>query len=166
MERIIMDKIIITLLLATVGGLTGYKIGIPAGAFIGAMIFVTIYNLIANNAIVPVPFKIAAQIFLGAAIGAGITMNTLKGFKELIVPILIFLILLFIFSIVSAFIISKFTNMDLVTAFFSCCPGGLTEMTIIADSYKANVPVVALIHLSRILSVILIYPLIVKIFIK
>jgi len=161
-----MDKIIITLLLAAVGGLAGYKIGIPAGAFIGAMVFVTVYNLITSHAIVPLPLKIAGQIFLGAAIGAGITISTIKGFKELLAPILIFLILLFVFSIVSAFIISKFTNMDLITAFFSCCPGGLTEMTIIADSYKANVPVVALIHLSRILSVILIYPLIVKLLIK
>ena len=161
-----MEKIIITLLLATAGGLTGYKIGFPAGAFIGAMIFVTVYNIITNNAVVPLPLKIASQIILGAAIGTGLTINILKGFRQLIIPIVIFITLLFIFSIISAFIISKFTNMDLVTAFFSCCPGGLTEMTIIADSYKANVPIVALIHLSRILSVILFYPIIVKIFVK
>jgi membrane AbrB-like protein len=161
-----MEKIIITLLLATAGGLAGYKIGFPAGAFIGAMVFVTVYNLITSNAIVHVPLKIAAQIILGAAIGTGLTLRTLKGFKELLIPILIFLTLLFIFSIISAFVLSKFTHMDIATAFFSCCPGGLTEMTIIADSYKANAPIVALIHISRILSVILIYPLIVRIFIK
>ena len=98
-----MEKIIITLLLATAGGLTGYKIGIPAGAFIGAMVFVAVYNIITNNSMVPVPLKMAGQIFLGASIGAGITMNTIKGFKELLIPILIFLILLFIFSIIAAF---------------------------------------------------------------
>ena len=161
-----MEKMVITLLLAAVGGLTGYKIGLPAGAFVGAMTFVAVYNLITNNAMVSLPIKISAQIILGGAIGAGLTINTLKGFKQLLVPICIFLVLLFIFSIVSAFLISKFTNMDIVTALFSCCPGGLTEMTIMADSYKAKAPIVALIHLSRILSVILIYPFIIKLFLK
>ena len=161
-----MERMIITLLFATAGGVAGYKIGFPAGAFIGAMVFAALYNIITNNAIVPVQLKIAAQIILGAAIGTGLTLNTLKGLKQLVVPILIFLTLLFVFSIISALIISKVTNMDIATAFFSCSPGGLTEMTIIADSYKANAPVVALVHLSRILSVILIYPVIVKIFMK
>ena len=161
-----MEKIVITLVIAAAGGFAGYKTNIPAGAFIGAMIFVAVYNIITNHAAIPNNLKLAAQIILGAAIGTGLTISTLKGFKELIVPILIFLILLFIFSIISAFIISKFTNMDLVTAFFSCCPGGLTEMVIIADSFKANIPIVALIHLSRVLSIILVYPLIVKIFIR
>ena len=156
----------ITLLVATAGGLAGYKIGLPAGAFVGAMIFVAVYNLIKNNAMVPEQLTIAAQIILGAVVGAGLTINTLKGFKELIIPIAIFLTLLFVFSILSAFIISKFTNLDIVTAFFSCSPGGLAEMSIVAESYKANVPVVALIQLSRLLGVILIYPIIAKIFIK
>ncbi len=161
-----MEKIIITFILAFAGGLLGYKIGLPAGAFIGAMIFVSAYNIITDSAAIPVQFKIAAQIVLGAVIGTGLSINVLKGFKELIIPVLIFVTLLFIFSIVSALIISKITHMDIATAFFSCSPGGLSEMTIIADSYKANVPVVALIHLSRIISVVLFYPFIAKIFIK
>ncbi len=161
-----LEKIIITFAIASAGGIAGYKLGIPAGTFMGAMIAVALYNIITGSAVIPPQLKILAQIILGGAIGTGLSIPVLKGFRELILPVAIFVALLFLFSIFSAFILAKFTDMDFVTALFSCSPGGLSEMTIIADSYKAQVPTVAIIHLSRILSVVMFYPLIAKIIIK
>ena len=160
------EKIIITLAIASAGGFTGYKLGLPAGTFMGAMAAGALYNIFTGNASIPPQMKVFAQILLGGIIGTGLSMPVLKGFRELIIPVAIFVALLFLFSIVSALIIAKVTGMDLVTALFSCSPGGLSEMTIVADFYKGHMPTVAIIHLSRILSVVVFYPVIAKIFIK
>jgi len=161
-----LEKIIITCFVAAAGGLAGYKLGLPAGTFMGAMTAVAAYNIITGNAVIPSQLKILAQIILGGIIGTGLSMTVLRGFRELIIPVAIFVSLLFVFSLFSALVLTKFTDLDLVTALFSCSPGGLTEMTIIADSYKAHVPTVAIIHLSRILSVVIFYPVIARFFIK
>ena len=165
-EGLKLEKIILTFVIASAGGLTGYKLGIPAGTFMGAMAAVALFNILTGNAVIPAQLKILAQIILGGIIGTGLSMAVLRGFRTLIIPVAIFVTLLFVFSIFSAFILSKITGMDFVTALFSCSPGGLSEMTIIADSYNANVPYVAIIHLSRILSVVIFYPVIARLFIR
>ena len=155
-----MEKTLITLIIAAAGGLIGLKLKIPAGALIGAIVAVAAYNIFTGKAGIPVNLKIAAQIILGGVIGLSINMEAVRGLKTVIVPGLILVAVLFVFSIIAGFIISKTTGMDLYTALFSCSPGGLSEMSIIADSYGADISKVVLVHLIRILSVILFFPII------
>ena len=161
-----MEKTLITLIIASAGGLIGLKLKIPAGAMIGAMVAVSAYNIYSGNAYIPGQLKIAAQIILGGIIGLSINMEAVKGLKAVIVPGLILVAVLFVFSLISGLIIAKVTGMDLYTALFSCSPGGLTEMTIIADSYGADLSKVVLVHLIRILSVILFFPIVIVFFAK
>ena len=155
-----MEKTLITLIIAAVGGLIGLKLKIPAGPLIGAIVAVAAYNIFTGNAKIPVNLKIIAQIILGGVIGLSINMEAVKGLKTVIVPGLILVAVLFVFSVIAGLIISRTTGMDLYTALFSCSPGGLSEMTIIADSYGADISKVVLVHLIRILSVILFFPII------
>ena len=161
-----MEKTLITLIIAGIGGLIGLKLKIPAGALIGAMAAVSAFNIISGNSHIPINLKIAAQIILGGIIGLNINMEAVRGLKTVIVPGLILVAVLFVFSLIAGIIISKTTGVDLVTALFSCSPGGLSEMTIIADSYGADVSKVVLIHLIRILSVILFFPIVITFFAK
>ena len=161
-----MEKTLITLLIAAAGGLIGLKLKIPAGALIGAMIAVSAYNIYSGNAQIPGSLKIAAQIILGGIIGLSMNMEAVKGLKDLLVPALILVAVLFVFSVAAGFIIAKVTGVDLYTALFSCSPGGLSEMAVIADSYGADISKVVLVHLIRIMSVILFFPLITAFFAK
>lgn len=160
------EKTILTFAAAACGGLIGFKLKIPAGTLIGSLIAVSLFNIFTGNAHIPGQFKIIAQIILGGIIGLSINMEALKGLKSLIIPGLILVSILFVFSVVSGLIIAKITGMDLYTALFSCSPGGLSEMSIIADSYGADISKVALIHLIRIMSVILFFPIIAAFFAK
>lgn len=159
-----MDKIIYTLLIAGAGGYIGIKLKIPAGALIGAMVFVAIYNIYTGQGEIPKNFKLAAQILVGGMIGLNFTMETIKGLKELIIPALMLVIGLTLFSISLGFVISKLTGLDLVTALFSCSPGGLTDMTLISEAYGAQTYKVALLHLIRLITVITVLPLVIKLF--
>ncbi len=155
-----MDKVFITMIAAGIGGFIGIRLKIPAGALIGAIVAVAAYNIFTGNAKIPGGFKIVAQIILGGVIGLSINMEAVKGLKTVIIPGLILVAVLFVFSVIAGLIISKTTGIDLYTALFSCSPGGLSEMAIIADSYGADLSKVILVHLIRILSVILFFPII------
>ncbi len=157
-----MDKIIYTLLVAGIGGIIGIKLKIPAGALIGAMISVAIYNIVTGKGDIPINMKILAQIVVGGMIGLNFKMETLYELKNLIVPALILVFGLTFFSICLGFIISKFTGLDLVTALFSTSPGGITDMTLIANEYGAETPKVALMHLMRLITVITVLPIVIN----
>jgi len=157
-----MDKILYTLLIAGAGGYVGIKLKIPAGALIGAMVFVAIYNIYTGQGNIPKNFKLAAQIVVGGMIGLNFTIDAISGLKKLIVPALILVIGLTLFSICLGFIISRLTGLDLVTALFSSSPGGLTDMTLISEAYGAEVHKVVLLHLIRLITVITVLPLVIR----
>lgn len=161
-----MDKIFYTLLAAGCGGFIGMKLKIPAGALIGAMIFVAIYNIYTGHGTIPSKFNLVAQIVVGGMIGLNFTMDTVMGLKKLIVPALILVLGLTLFSICLGFAISKFTGLDLTTALFSCSPGGLTDMALISEAYGAETPKVVSLHLMRLITVITVLPLVIKLFTK
>lgn len=157
-----MDKIAYTLIIAVIGGLIGIKLRIPAGALIGAMIAVAIFNILSGKGAMPSNFKLAAQMVVGGMIGLNFTMETVRGLKDLILPAIILVVGLTVFSVLLGLIISKLTGIDLITALFSSAPGGLADMTLISEAYGANTPNVVLLHLTRLITVITVLPLVIK----
>ena len=67
-----------------------------------------------------------------------------------------------ILDLVAGMLIARLTDMDLVTALFSCAPGGLTDMTLIAADLGADGVKVAGMHMIRLVSVIALYPLMIN----
>lgn len=163
---ILMNKIIVTLLVATAGGLIGVKLKIPAGAMICSMFSVAIYNIFFAEGYIPSNFKIAAQIVVGGMIGLRFTKDTIMELKTILAPATVTLIGLTAFCVLLGYLLHKFTGMDLTTALFSTSPGGLTDMSLLADSYGADSPKVVVMHTMRLVTVVTIVPLIIKYLIK
>ncbi|WP_051542066.1 AbrB family transcriptional regulator [Clostridium lundense] len=161
-----MEKIIYTLIIASIGGVLGIKLKIPAGALVGSMIAVAIYNIYGGKGAMPSNFKLGAQIVVGGMIGLNFTKESIYALKDIIFPAVILVIGLTLLSILLGFAIYKLTGLDLVTALFSSAPGGITDMTLISEAYGADISKVALLHLMRLLSVITILPFLIKIFTK
>lgn len=153
-----MDKVIYTLAIALIGGYAGIRLKIPAGAFIGAMFSVAVFNICTDKGYIPSNFKSVAQIVIGGIIGLNFTADTIRGLKELIAPALILSFGLMVSSVFLGFVISKATGLDMMTALFSSAPGGLADMTIISDAYGAETPKVALLHLVRLITVFSVLP--------
>ena len=157
-----MDKLLITLLVATVGGLLGYNLKLPAGALIGAMVAVGLYNLFFHGARMPLQMQVIVQIVAGAMIGLRINAGTFADLKAIIFPALIMVFSVVIIGFIIGFMLYRFTGMDLTTALFASAPGGLTEMTLAADSMGAEAPKVAMLQLLRLTCVISLMPFIIK----
>jgi membrane AbrB-like protein len=165
-EEKVLGKMIYTLIIACIGGFVGLKLKFPAGALVGSMIFVAIYNIFIGNGEMPANFKAIAQIIVGGLIGLYFTKKSILGLRELIIPAFILTVGMMTSCIILGFLISKLTGLDLITALFSSAPGGLTDMTLISEAYGADISKVALLHLVRMITVIMILPLIIKLFTK
>lgn len=157
-----MEKIIVTIIIGAIGGLIGVKLKIPAGAMIGSMLFVAVYNIYTAKGYIPPNFKILAQILVGGIIGLNFTMDTIKGLKELILPALLLSFGLIIAGLTLGIVIHKITGLDINTALFSSSPGGLTDMTLISDSFGADSPKVAILQLVRLIMVLSVMPTAIK----
>ena len=158
-----MQRIIFTLIVGIIGGYIGIKLKIPAGAMIGSMIFVGGYNVLTSGAHVTSNFKLIAQIVIGCTIGLNFTMDSVLGLKKIIIPSIILVIGLTTLSVILGYTIHKFTGIDLPTALFSAAPGGLTDMTIMSESFGAKTHIVALLHLIRLTTVLTVLPMVIKI---
>lgn len=158
--------ILITLCIAFVGGTMAMKLKVPAGALVGAMVAVAIYNVLTSQGNVPKNFKVVAQIVVGGMIGLNFTKESVMGLKELVFPAVIVVIGLTILSLTLGLIIHKLTGLDLVTSLFSSAPGGITDMTLMSEAYGAETHKVALLHLMRLITVITIYPIAINVLLK
>lgn len=158
--------IIITILVGIIGGLTCVRLKMPAGAIIGSLIAVIIFNVSTDRAIFPEEFKMITQIGTGAYIGARISKKDVLELKKIVKPAFILTIVMCIFNLCVGVFLSRNTSIDLVTALFATAPAGLSDMTLISVDFGADSSKVAVLQLIRLISVITIMPTLIKFFIS
>jgi len=155
-----MLRLLITLLVGTAGGLAAHRFRIPGGAFLGSMLAVGIYNSLGFEAFLPPQARMCAQILVGCVLGLSLNRSAFMELKSVIKPALIIVISLLMCSVTTGFIVYKFCNLDLYTAFPSSSAGGMPELSLLAVSMGGDGPKVAILHLVRLISVIATMPVI------
>lgn len=153
----------ITILIGTVAGIIGLYSKIPAGAMSIAMVGTAFYNIFSNKAYIPSRLKQFIQILAGAFIGTQMTMKDIVSLKEITVPVIIVIIGFCLMNLILGVIIYKITNFSIQTSLFSAAPGGISDMAIIAEELDADTPKVAVMQFCRLVTVIAVYPILIKI---
>lgn len=106
--------------------------------------------------------SLLAQVVLGVYIGAKINKQVLAQMKEIVIPGLIIVA----WSLGVAFglgvLLHYVTYLDLYTAILASSMGGMPEMTVIALATHAQVEVVILMQLFRMIITVIIFPFILK----
>lgn len=156
-----MQKIVVTIILALIGGFIGHQLKFPAGAMVGAMLFVGVANILGTKPQLPESFNIVAQIIIGGCLGLSITKEVVAGLKDYAIPSVLVVAFLAIFGVATGFIVNKITGIDLYTSLFGSVPGGMQEMVILSQSYDVNHPAVMTIQTVRRVLIVVIYPLLV-----
>lgn len=141
---------LVTLGVGALGGVGGYLSGIPAGAMLGAMVAVALFNLASDGATaLPRSVRIGARILIGTAIGSLLTATVLQTLGINLVWAVVFTLVVLAVGIGSGFVLARVGGIDVRTALLACCPGGMPEMTALADELGAQVDVVVGVHLLR-----------------
>lgn len=159
-------KIILTFIIAIIGGVLGYKLNIPAGPMTFSMAFTAIYNITFKGVYFPIKIKDLAQVLAGVLIGTRVTVNDIFQLKTIGVPVFIVVIGFILMNIILGILLYKTSNFNLATSFFSASPGGMSNISIIAEDFGADTPKVTLIQLTRLIGVVAFYPIIVMVAIK
>lgn len=161
------------LVLHVVGGATGAlllrRLRIPAGgALIGALVAVMILNSFQSNAtIYPEDLRVFVQILSGLVIGTRFTRSDIKTLKTMVFPIIILVLTLLSTNLLFAFIMQHFTSLSFMTSFFACAPGGVSDLALVATDFGGAVMEhVALLQLFRLVSVIIVFPPMIRAMLK
>lgn len=140
----------ITIVFGTVGGCLGYWSGLPAGAMLGAIFSVGALSLItADGARLPRALKVSARILLGTTVGALLTPGALVAVGANIIWALIFTTLILAVGLCLGILFSRLTKLDLKTGLISFSPGGMPEMSALAEEVGARTEIVVGLHLAR-----------------
>ena len=151
-------KLARTILVAFAGGSLFRFLKIKSGALIGAIAATAILSIFTNLAYFPITIKTGTQICAGAYVGAQLKRETLTVLPTLIVPIMIMLIGMFIFVYVFGLIMQRVSHLDLLTSLLISTPGGMQEMSLMAQDFDCDAPKVVVMHILRIMIVIFLFP--------
>lgn len=147
------------LVLAVLGGLAGSWAGLPAGAFVGAMVLTGIASVSGLRLCpLPVAFRTGAQVGLGGLIGLNVTPEVIGVFRAMLLPTLAVTVAMVAWGILLAFMVRKRTGWNLMTCLIATCPGGITQLASIADELGADPLRVSLLHLVRLFTIFLVLP--------
>ena len=162
-DPVLLVRFFLTVAIAVAGGLLFYSFGIPAGAMIGAMLATALFSILSNKALFPIGLRPVIQILVGAFLGARMTYDSVLSLRDLFIPALIMLIGLVLASLGFGYIIHRITGLSISTCFLASTPGGLAEMSLIAEELGCDAPKVAVMHTFRLIMVILLFPALLRI---
>jgi uncharacterized protein len=149
----------IALVVALVGVWAGRAFNIPGGAFTGAMLLTGAVNLwLGSLRDAPRWLQTASRSVLGLSIGASVTSETVQAIAASFVPVVVMIVAVTLLGVVAAWAISRYTRMLLPTALCGAAPGALPAMVTLAEDLGGESPVVATMHLIRLISILLIVP--------
>lgn len=156
----------------TVSGLGGFLLsltGLPVGWMIGTLLVATSLSILRPKFMqlpskkngLPKYWLYIGQGILGIELGQKLNSSVLYTFQENWLTIILMLLLSIIFSLLSGIILWKYSQLDMLTSFFSTAPGGLSAIPGIAEEVGANTGVVSIIQAMRVFLVILTIPVII-----
>jgi len=154
----------LTLLAAALGALIFVKLKIPAGAFLGAMFFVALFNVFTDMAYFPAEARPYIRILAGALIGSRMKKSDIYGMKAVIFPAFIIVLGMLILNLALGYGINRLTGLELTTALLGSAPGGIQDMALIAEDLGADAAQIAVLQTIRLLAVLSVFPVFLKAF--
>ena len=156
-------RVLVTLVIASAGGILVEWVGVPAGLLVGSTVFVGAASIMG----VPVS-RLSTTLFnlllvlIGITIADIVTPDTFAPMGEtaFLVPILLATTFMFVTSFGVAWIIYRITEWDFATSFLAAAPGGFTVMTALAIKYNRDPFKVSMLHLCRLLSINIFIPIV------
>lgn len=139
------------------------SLNVPAGALVGAAVGVAAVTLApVDHVEIPRVASFLAYVGIGWVIGQSFTHEVVAELVRLALPIACAVVALIVAGGVLAVALSRFWGVDAATSFLATSPGGLSQVSALAAAIGANSGVVVTLHVVRVISVILLAPILVR----
>lgn len=147
-----------TVTVGLLGGMIAKKLTIPAPFMIGSMLAVALLSVTTGQMGTVHSMKLFAQIICGAYIGQNVSKEDFLNLPKLGKAIAGLMTLFTLNMLVLGTILIVFFKMDAVTAFLSCLPGGIVDVSLMAIDMGAKADTVATMQTVRLVGILLILP--------
>ena len=156
-------NLIYYLIAGTTLGALALKTGIPAAPLAGALIGASILSISGkvDAAIWPNGTRTILEIAIGTVIGTSLTKDSLVELQTLWKPAILITFTLIITGLAIGLWTSRLLNVDIITTILGAAPGGISGMSLVGTEYGVGAAVATL-HAVRLITVLLILPLVVK----
>ena len=144
-------------------GALALKTGIPAAPLAGALIGASILSISGKFTVAEWPSgtRTLLEIAIGTVIGTSLTKESLVDLQTLWKPAVLITFTLIITGLAIGLWTSRLLNIDVITTILGAAPGGISGMSLVGSEYGVGAAVATL-HAVRLITVLLILPLIVK----
>lgn len=144
----------LTAVLAVAGGCLFKYLKIPSGAILGSAVFVAFQNIKYDRIYMPSPMKYIVQLGIGCYVGVQMNRESLYIIQTITVPVAILITSGIIYTYLCSLLIYRISKFDFATCMLMCSPGGLNEMSIIADEMGIDAPKIAVMHSIRLICIV------------
>ncbi len=163
-----MTELLMMILIGALGFLVFYIVKIPTPALLGPMAVIIISSYFGMN-IVSFDSRIlfVLQSILGVYIGSSINRDNFRQIAKLYKPAFLMLIWTFFMTFGLGSLLVYYKGIEPVTAFLSTSPAGVTEISMLAVSVGADITVVSIFQLSRlIITLLVVIPFVINKYVK
>ena len=148
------------------GGIFGalaIKTGIPAAPLAGALIGASVLSISGKVTVAewPVGTRTILEICIGTVIGTSLTKDSLADIQILWKPAILITFTLVLTGLAVGLWTSRLLKIDIITTILGAAPGGISGMSLVGSEYGVGAAVATL-HAVRLITVLLILPLVVK----
>jgi uncharacterized protein len=149
----------LALLVGVAGSITFVKLGLPLPWFLGALTACLVASVARLPVQRPSPLSIPMRAVLGVAVGSAYTPALLDRLPSMVGSLLLLIPFMAVIIVLGMAFYERVAKFDRPTAFYAAVPGGLTDMTVMAEESGANVRAIILVQASRILVIVFALPL-------
>ena len=144
-------------------GLLALKTGIPAAPLAGALLGASILSISGKIEVAnwPVGTRTILEIGIGTVIGTSLTKDSLNDLQILWKPAILITFTLIVTGLAIGLWTSRLLGVDIITTILGAAPGGISGMSLVGSEYGVGAAVATL-HAVRLITVLLILPLVVK----
>lgn len=153
-----------TLLCALIGGALFHLLHLPVPWLLGPMI-----GVFAGSRLLkrwqpswPAAAKNAGIMIVGYSIGLSLTVSTLASIGQQLPSMITLTLLLMVFAISMAYVLSRWTGIPFQTMLIGSIPGGLSQIVVLAEEQEGiDITVVTFLQVSRLMMIVIFVPLLV-----
>lgn len=154
------SKLLLTLLIATLGGIGLRLLRVPGGMILGSAFTALVFNIFTPFGYMPKVSKQLAQVLAGAYIGSSLSAKDVKNTKRHVKPTLFLIGGHILINLIVGTLLYSFSSFDVVTCYSSLIPGGLSEIPLVAEEMGGNPSIVLIIQFLRIIFSLALFPLV------
>ncbi len=157
------ENLLIYLLAGSLVGLITIPTGIPAAPLAGALLGAGLISMTGKieMAAWPTGTRTILEIGIGTVIGTGLTKDSLEQLQHLWQPALLITFTLVLTGITIGLWSSRLLGIDPIISLLGAAPGGISGMSLVGEEFGVGAAVATL-HAVRLITVLLILPLLVK----